>query len=122
MVSAEAWIELGRVLEAHSTRAFLRAGLTGAAAAKELAAKERAWGGGFEDCGAFYREGLARAEGGLSGAVEAKISQEKRYKSLKLAFLERFPAMRDELEARLDAQIRALGRRDPEGSASVSAP
>jgi 2,4-dienoyl-CoA reductase-like NADH-dependent reductase (Old Yellow Enzyme family) len=106
----EAWFEMGRVLEAHSTRAFLRSRLIGLTTEKDKAERDERWGGGFEDCGDFYREMLAVAKAALSQCVSAKISQEKRYKALKLTFLERFPYMREELETRLAAQIAALAK------------
>lgn len=49
----------------------------------EIAEKEECWGGGFEDCGDFYRENLIEAKCEFNTTLRIKIGLERYAKKLK---------------------------------------
>lgn len=101
---SEAFIALGRVLEAHEVRYRARRDILYYKG--ELASAERDYRalGYFEDCGDYYEQEKLFAERVVSQAVSRKIDAEKRYKAMKLTFLEMYPAYADTFFKHLEKQ------------------
>ena len=106
----EALIALGRVLEAHDARSRARHAIKPLKNELEVAKEKAFHYGMFEDCGDFYVEQKALAEREVSNAVSAKIAAERRYKGMKLTFLETYPAFAGLLEKHIKKQAKENGK------------
>jgi hypothetical protein len=102
----EVYIEMGRVLEAHNNRFYLREKNRKQAPKVASAQREYHAMGMFEDCGSFYETCYTEAKAEASAALEAKIKGEKHFKKLKLTFAETYPGFVAELEKRLEDQAK----------------
>lgn len=89
-MSEKMYVEMGRLMEAHSNRAFSRERAKATAQAVKAAEADRRQFGCFEDCGDAYETWLVDAKSAHAESVRAKVSSEKRFKSLRLGFEETF--------------------------------
>jgi hypothetical protein len=106
----EAFVEMGRVLNAHEWRHQMRRHL--AAAKKTLEHTQAAVPWDFPEEGGTGWESqalsIARAE--YLVALDSKIEAEKRFKGMKLGFHEKFPAHQETLAKMLEKQAKMHSR------------
>lgn len=102
----DAYLEMGRVLDAHNQRHWMRGKLRAVAPNVERARKELNDFGMYADCGTFYTGEYESAKAVAQEYLSLKISIEKYFKKLKLTFMETYPDLSAELEKRIAAQAK----------------
>lgn len=100
----EAYVEMGRVLEAHNTRFVQRHNTRKQFRNVASARSDYNDFGMFEDCGSSYASELDAAKAVSAFALAEKVASERHFKKLKLTFAEKYPEFADELANRLKVQ------------------
>jgi len=103
------YVEMGRVLEAHNNRAYVRHKIDPLLKELTEAKTNRRDFGHYEDCGDSYHDRVRVVETEVQEAVTRKIEAEKYFRKLKLTFIEKYPTLKTVLEEELKKQSAVHG-------------
>ena len=112
----EAFIGMGRVLEAHDERQRARKSAIDSASSQQGAESLCSLFGMYDDCGPSYEADLEAARGIHTKALQEVIAAESRFKAMRQGFSKAYPSMIEEINSRLAAQAvrHDVGSRTPE--------
>jgi mevalonate kinase len=100
------YIEIGRVLEAHNNRFYVRQKNRQNPSNVDVALRDYHNFGMYEDCGDFYKEEYERAKENARTFLSMKVSAEKHYKKMYLTFKETYPDFITELDYLVSKQAK----------------
>lgn len=90
MTNTQMFIDFGRIVEAYHVRKKMRENVKSYKESLERERKDLRTFGMYEDCGDSYQSSFDQAQGEFSASKAYKINAEKRFKFLKLTFLETY--------------------------------